>query len=295
MKHAFLIMAHADKDLLQVLVGMLDDVRNDIYLHIDAKWKDFSPSALSVAHAKLYILPERIDGRWGHSSLMDIEYVLFRAAYGRGGYAYYHLLSGADLPIKSQDYIHNFFANAGGQPYIAYWPHYGDVYFKVSRYSFWMEYEKMPDKYRLVSRVIAIARRWLGEAIYKVFGERANSGDFHKGSAWCSLPEVCVGILIDKQQEILKRLRYTRAGDEIFVQTVLYREYFAPRGIDVSTLQDMRYINWRSSVHSPDVFTREDWPAIQASPALFARKFGTTVDREIISLVQAHYGSKTEE
>ena len=37
MKHAFLIMAHGSLPLLRVLLSMLDDERNDIFLHIDRK------------------------------------------------------------------------------------------------------------------------------------------------------------------------------------------------------------------------------------------------------------------
>ena len=35
MKHAFLIIAHNEYPVLEVLLSMLDDERNDIYLHID--------------------------------------------------------------------------------------------------------------------------------------------------------------------------------------------------------------------------------------------------------------------
>lgn len=34
-KHAYLIMAHHELKLLKVLITLLDDVRNDIYLHVD--------------------------------------------------------------------------------------------------------------------------------------------------------------------------------------------------------------------------------------------------------------------
>lgn len=37
-KHAFLIMAHGQQGILRKLLTMLDDERNDIFLHIDKKW-----------------------------------------------------------------------------------------------------------------------------------------------------------------------------------------------------------------------------------------------------------------
>ena len=40
-KHAYMIIAHNDFDLLETLVRLLDDPRNDLYIHIDAKVQDF--------------------------------------------------------------------------------------------------------------------------------------------------------------------------------------------------------------------------------------------------------------
>ena len=37
MKHAFLIMAHNEPAVLRTLLAMLDDPRNDVYLHIDRR------------------------------------------------------------------------------------------------------------------------------------------------------------------------------------------------------------------------------------------------------------------
>ena len=37
MKHAFLIIAHNEYPVLRALLSMLDDERNDIYLHIDQR------------------------------------------------------------------------------------------------------------------------------------------------------------------------------------------------------------------------------------------------------------------
>ena len=41
MKHAYLIMAYNNLDILEKLLKLLDDGRNDIYLYIDKKLKIF--------------------------------------------------------------------------------------------------------------------------------------------------------------------------------------------------------------------------------------------------------------
>ena len=41
-KHAYLIMAHNEFHILEKLILLLDDSRNDIYIHIDSKVKNFN-------------------------------------------------------------------------------------------------------------------------------------------------------------------------------------------------------------------------------------------------------------
>ena len=42
-KHAMLIMAHKQFEILEKLMRQLDHVRNDLYIHIDRKSKGFDP------------------------------------------------------------------------------------------------------------------------------------------------------------------------------------------------------------------------------------------------------------
>ena len=56
MKHAFLIMAHGSLPLLRVLLSMLDDERNDIFLHIDRKSNMLDGAEpLALSKARLFV------------------------------------------------------------------------------------------------------------------------------------------------------------------------------------------------------------------------------------------------
>lgn len=113
-KHAYLIMAHADWDLLKTLVSLLDYELNDIYIHIDAKVQDESIPAIVCSRSNLYVLERRIPVEWGDISQIEAEYLLFEAAYNNSHYSYYHLLSGVDLPIKTKEHIYSFFMQNRG-------------------------------------------------------------------------------------------------------------------------------------------------------------------------------------
>ena len=102
-KHAFLIIAHNDFPLLQKLITLLDDPCNDIYLHIDKKADKSNIPDFSTKHSKLQTIPS-ITVNWGGHSQIFCELNLLKCAT-QNVYYYYHLLSGADLPIKNNRYI----------------------------------------------------------------------------------------------------------------------------------------------------------------------------------------------
>ena len=81
-RHAYLIIAHTNWAQLQVLVSLLDDKRNDIYVHIDKK-SNVSDLRLEAQFSKLALV-ERHDVRWGDVSQIKAELALFSAAVSGG-------------------------------------------------------------------------------------------------------------------------------------------------------------------------------------------------------------------
>ena len=83
-KHAYMIIAHNEFDLLEILVRLLDDPRNDIYIHIDAKVKDFDFKSFQALtqYSRLRFTPRRISATWGDFSLVNTELLLLQTAVG---------------------------------------------------------------------------------------------------------------------------------------------------------------------------------------------------------------------
>ena len=137
-KHAFLIMAHSDFGALEKLLSALDDVRNDIYLHVDKKSPNVDCDRLRycVKKAGLFFAKRR-NIYWGHSSVVKCEISLLEMATAREHYHYYHLLSGVDFPLKSQDYIHDFFKDKNLE-YVTYF------------------YEKVPKMYSVFCNILGV-------------------------------------------------------------------------------------------------------------------------------------------
>ena len=110
-RHAYLIMAHNNFYILEKLLILLDDPRNDIYIHIDKKVSKFDFAYYKgLCKKAIVIYPQKhINVRWGTQSQVITELLLYKEACRNGPYQYYHLISGVDLPLKTQAEIHHFF------------------------------------------------------------------------------------------------------------------------------------------------------------------------------------------
>ena len=267
MKHAYLILAHSSKILLKELILALDDVRNDIYVHLDKK-ATFDISDLTTRHSTLYKLSERQDARWGDFSLVEVELELMREASSRRTYAYYHLLSGVDYPIASQDVIHSFFSKHSGSEFIGFANHATKSELKWRSQHFFLFSRNFQSKniwIRLVRRVFIDIQRILG---YKRYPK-----EIKKGCQWCSITNDFVLFLLSNKKLIKKFFINTYCPDELVIQTLCWNSSFRSR---VYNLEDefkgcLRYINWdNGEIHFMD---NEDPNKMVHSEFLFARKF----------------------
>ena len=112
-RHAYLIMAHNQFDLLKKIISLLDFEGHDFYIHIDKKSVDFNLSDFEGAAKKSNIIfIDRRDTVWGGYSGIETELALLEKA-AKGDYSYFHLISGADMPLKPAKEIYEFFEQSG--------------------------------------------------------------------------------------------------------------------------------------------------------------------------------------
>lgn len=290
-KHAYLIIAHNEPEVLRTLLAMLDDVRNDIFVHIDRRArsvyesvKDYKPK-----HSTLVFLEHPIAVYWGDISQVQVEYMLFERAFSQGPYAYYHLLSGVDLPIKSQDYIHAFFQKNQGKEFVGFWTdaaHRRDLHRKVYRYYLFTRYFKGGNA--LVHGVCALSRN-LFLALQKATRYKRNQGGliFQKGFQWVSITQGFCAYLLSQKENVFHTFRYTLCPDEIFIQTVLWNSPFREHiyNKENALIGSMRYIDWERG--NPYVWQEKDTDELLSSLYLFARKFASASNvRALIRHIQ---------
>lgn len=283
-KHAYLIMAHDNWTQLEKLLHLLDDSRNDIFIHIDASAHDFSPSELKAKSACLYLI-ERTPVFWADYTQTATELRLLKAACTQGEYAYYHLLSGSDLPLKTQDEIHNFFNNSG-KLFIGIVPR--ETYYSIRRVRFYHLFTKTRI-YRKCKTLKAINR--LLEYFQRAIGiNRLKGEDVHiyDGWNWFSITDEFARYVLDKQAWIEKHFRYTIGSDELVMQSLAYNHpVFRQQLYDITDLRNgsQRYIDWQRGTPYLWGQNSADADSLLNSPYMFARKFNEQLHPDIVNQI----------
>lgn len=286
-RHAYLIIAHNNFKVLEKLIRAIDDERNDIYIHIDKKTKDISIDHLKnlAKKANSINVYQKINTNWGGYSLPKVElFLLSKATKER--HAYYHLLSGADFPLKSQDMIHDFFLQNNGKEFVQVCDVYKDWTNRIKYYWFFQETvgrynsENLKLKQKLARRVqkvlLNIQKKINVDRIHNQFA-------VYSGSQWFSITHEAALYVIDNENFIKHHFRYSNCSDELFLPILIGNSKFNDK---TASNNNLRHIDWNRG--RPYVFKSSDYEELINCDDLFARKFDQNKDLEIIDKLYEH-------
>lgn len=265
MRHAWLIIAHNEFDVLQRLVSMLDDERSDFFIHIDKKVEALPD--LTVEKGRLFILDKRIDVRWGSVLQIEAELVLLETALQHGPYSHYHILSGTHLPLKPVSELLTFYDSHDGEEIMRRWADDpGDADFKLRRYHFPLGHYKFgsPMQRRLCQLTWQVVIK-----LQKILGIRhLEELSFCKTDNWLSLSESGCRYLVKRKDRILQRYRWSFCGDEYFVASELMS---SPTAFKIFDCQHLLYVEFHKD--TPKTFNIAEYPKLQETGYWWARKF----------------------
>ena len=283
-----MIIAHEQFELLEKLIMALDDERNDIFVHIDSKVIDFDYNRYSALakYSKVIFTPERINVTWGDYSQVKTEMLLLRTAVEYENpekpYEYFHLISGVDLPIKSNDYIHTFFAENPGKEFI----HFSEntvSQLSINRLQYYHFFRRRRNTFtKIISQGLLRIQKAIGV-------NRLKNTDLkvQKGCNWFSITGAFAHYIVDNFVEYEKYFKHSYCCDEVFVQTMLvnspYKDNLYMPDCNNNHEACMRLIDWKRG--NPYIFRSEDLELLKSSPCIFARKFDLNIDAKIIDKV----------
>lgn len=282
-KHAYLIIAHTNWKQLQLLVSLLDDEQNDIYIHIDKKI-DITDLHIQTKVSSLFFVP-RIDVRWGTCSQIEAEYSLFENA-AKGIYQYYHLISGFDLPLHSPMFIHDFCKQNYNKEFIGF--NFKDWDVKQRVYCHNLFGKQMRNRLLPIRYFFKLIRLFVNriQILLHYYPHRNSKIVYKQGCNWVSITHDFVIDLIRQKDKIFKQYKYAYCPDEIYKQTFAFN---SPKYRDrIYDMNDefkgcMREIDWNRG--RPYTYTINDYDMLIHSNKLFARKFDERKDMQIITKI----------
>lgn len=290
MRHAYMIMAHDQFALLELLVKCLDWPQNDIYIHVDAKVKgfDFERFGSLTKHSPVSFT-KRFNIGWGGDGMIRCELAMLKQAT-RGEYDYYHLLSGVDLPLRPSAQIQAFFEENRGHEFVHFCgPSFCREQGVIDRVRYWYPLQNRVGHGETPLHYAAGGIRRL----QKLLGvNRLKGADFELkcGSQWFSITHDLARYVLSRERWIRRHFCKGLAADELFLQTLVWSSDFKERlyrpNDDGDYHSCMRFVDWTRG--EPYVFCDGDYDELIGSDFLFARKFDIRSERALCERIAAH-------
>ncbi len=285
-RQAYLIIAHRYDETFKTLLRMLDCDENDIYVHMDLKNKQFDEDDCRklIKKSSIYFT-KRTSVTWGGYSQINSELILLEMATAHGKYNYYHLLSGQDLPIKSNNEIMNFFKKHQGVEFVAFDKEKFNCDDRV-RYFYPLQEMVGRNRKSFLGRISSVMTLFQKIAHLK----RNAKIQFQKGPNWFSITDDLARYVIERKEWIKKAFHDTICCDEVFLQTIVINSVFADRIYQYASTENteeaaMRLVDWERG--GPYVFKNEDYSELLNSNMIFARKFDCQADSNIVNKLYA--------
>jgi hypothetical protein len=209
-----------------------------------------------------------------------------------GKYGYYHLLSGQDLLLKPVKQLQHFFEEHVGKEFLAVDKHplaTESMFDRIDHYHHITANRRFTMR---INRLTTVIQRML--RIHRIRNTEME-GCFAKGMEWASMTHAFVQRLLEEQERILRMAHHALCFDEMYKQMIynkyksefeLYQEIEStddrctiPR-YKLEVAATLHKVDWERG--TPYVYRIGDYEELINSKCMFARKFNSAVDKEII-------------
>lgn len=276
MKHAYCIIAHGEIEVYHVLINLIDDPRNNIFVFLD-KRTDIRPFInIKPKYSHIGYVNNRHNVYWAGYSLTLAEIKVLQCAYDYCEHSYYHLISGVDLPIKSQDYIHDFFKKHKGKEFIGI-AGLASLPTINQRTHYYYPFQNCLSPIRCggLNKYIAKIQNKIVK-IQKWFNvRRTYSMELRMGPNWFSVTNDFVKYIIEHKHLLCREFGNIFISDEIAIQSLFWNSPYKENiySIDNQYESCLRKIDWKRGM--PYTWTINDIEELMTSEHIFARKFSS--------------------
>jgi len=278
LKVAHLILTYTDPQQTERMIRNLSHPDFDFYIHVDKKI-DIQPHLYLADLPNVYLIKNRIEVRWAGYNTVKATFSCIKEIESTGKkYGYINFLSGQDYPIKPAEYILQFLQQHNGKLFIEAINIEQDVkedLSKLNRYhfvnlKFWGKYKlERIFNFLLGPRKIPLQLVIYGKAMFWMLTQEAAN---------------YVVDTVEKNPKLLHFFQYSWGCDEFVFQTILMNSHFK----EAVTNNHCRYIDWSAGGPHPKTLSKEDFENLMQTEHLFARKFKSSHDKEILDLIDTH-------
>lgn len=304
MQKNYLILAHKNPLQLGRMIERLDDGASKFFIHLDAK-TPIEPFAACLEGGHIRFIEPRERCVWGDFSIVRATIHLMEAASKEQGI--FILMSGQDYPIQSQGYINAFSESNKGFDFIEIEPleekwkpkmvkdkleHYHilhseergnsncyapfahcSVFQKLRTLMHLLKGRLSRKNFRLLcslpKRVAPFERQYAGSQFW-AFSERTFYAVLH--------------YIREHKAALEEYYKYTSSPDEIYFHSVLM--HLVAKDSTIKLKEQITYVNY---FRKNNVFVTEDFDKLtSAKGKLFARKFDTDIDIEILNKLDSY-------
>ena len=304
MQKNYLILAHKNPLQLSRMIERLDDGASKFFIHLDAK-TPIEPFAACLEGAHIRFIEPRERCVWGDFSIVRATIHLMEAASKEQGV--FILMSGQDYPIQSQGYINAFLESNKGFDFIEIEP-------LEEKWKPKMVKDKLEHYHILHSEERGHSNCYAPFAHCSVFQKLRTLTHLLKGRLsrknfrlLCSLPKriapferqyagsqfwafsertfyAVLNYIREHKAALEEYYKYTSSPDEIYFHSVLMD--LVAKDSTIKLKEQITYVNY---FRKNNVFITEDSEKLtSAKGKLFARKFDTDIDIEILNKLDSY-------
>ena len=275
-----LIHAHKNIECLNKLIKSLVYDNFIIYVNLDKK-SDINPQQID---SSAILVKKRVNVTWGEYSIVNQTlHSLQQIVDEQEDFSHVLLISGQDYPIKSNQYIDDFFKK------------YKEISFiecllitESNKYKpyIWRYDRRHYPANRILERKIhtayKLAYKFITGKEYKI--KMIHNLTPYWGSQWWNLSKEAVYYSLEfaKNKKITTFFTTTWCSDEVFFQVLLMNSNLKDKIIN----KNFRYIDWTNCINSPRVLSEDDFNKIIDSDNLFCRKIDKDISDSLVEKLE---------
>lgn len=328
MNFAYLINAHKNAEHIVRLIDRLNNDNTDFVIHVSKSceqgfYKEIK--ALTKSYPNVFFCKREQGMHYGWGIVQGTINGMEKLFEVGSKFDYFHLLSGQDYPIKTNEEIFRFFEENRGKEFMYYWkmfplenePDYVDhpwgehrQVFRVDRFNFpWMgktftipelESRRLLDKplFPTIKIFLSEMKEYrkegrLKEEFWRLFfsrvlPEKRNYNvdfEFYGGKTWFSFSRELIKYIVDQHNNVPKWKKFFKYS--LIPDESYFHTITMNSHFSSSVVNNyLREVEWEGGDGThPVIWTRADFDRLKLSSNFWARKFESDVDEEIMNLI----------